>query len=134
MEAPGLGDVRRLASLSPQTKARFEALNLGGLPEILQMTSGFREIGRAIGSKRAPVSDRDMKRLMKEAERLLTIGDNQVSNAVATGLLEEIWRSAHESGFDFSRLDPHLGAECRRFLVRWDAFNKVVTPGLSRQR
>ena len=120
--------------MSPQTKDRFDNLDLPGYPEELRVYFAFREIGRAIGSKRTPISDKDLKRLMLESERLLKAGDEEISNAVATDMLEEIWSSAQNSGFDFSRVDPHLGTEARRYLLQWDDFNKTKTPGLSRTR
>jgi len=104
-----------------------------GLPPALWVPSAFRTIGRAIASKRSPVADRDLTRLFQEIERLLRSSDGQVANAVATGLLEEIWRSVHESGFDFSTVDPHLGNAARSYLVSWDDFNAVRTPGLRRR-
>jgi len=103
-----------------------------GLPPALWAPSAFRTIGRAIASKRSPVAEADLKRLFQEIDRLLKSPDGQIANAVATGLLEEIWRSARESSFDFSTVDPHLGAQARRYLVSWDDFNATRTPGLRR--
>ena len=100
------------------------------LPPALWAASAFRQIGRAIASKRNPLSDRDLKRVFAEVERLLRSPDGQVSNAVATDLLEEVWSAAHRSGFDFSTVDPHLGSEARKYLLRWDEFNGKKTPGL----
>lgn len=104
-----------------------------GLPTRLWIGSAFREIGRAIASKRSPVADKDLKRLFAEIERLLRNSDHSIANAVATGLLEEIWKAAHHSGFDFSIVDSHLGGEARRYLVAWDDFNHTRTPGLKRR-
>jgi hypothetical protein len=104
-----------------------------GLPVGLWVPSAFRHIGRAIASKRHPLADSELKRIFQEVERLLKSGDEHVSNAVATGLLEEVWRAAHESGFDFSTLDPHVGVAARSYLLSWDKFNGTKTPGL-RQR
>ena len=96
----------------------------------LRINAAFRQIGRAIASKRNPIADKDLKRLFAEIERLLLSGDEHVSNAVGTDLLEEIWRATHHSGFDFSTVSPHLGGEARRYLLRWDDFNRTTTPGL----
>jgi len=61
-------------------------------------------------------------------ERLLRSSDELVANAVATGTLEEIWR-AHESGFDASTVDRHLGREARRYLLRWHGDQAVGRAG-----
>ena len=129
----GLEAAGRLAALSPQTQARMTGWDFEGLPPSLWTASAFREIGRAIASKRNPLAERDLRRLFQEIDRLLISSDDLVSNAVATDTLEEIWRAAHQSGFDFSTVAPHLGTEARRYLVHWDEFNRTTTPGLKRR-
>jgi hypothetical protein len=71
--------------------------------------------------------------LFSEIERLLHSPLDQVSNAVATDTLEEIWRAAHQSAFDFSTVDPHLGKETRAYLLAWDDFRGAKTEGLKRR-
>ena len=123
---------RELAALSPQTKARLAKAERDAAPDPVSLVRAFKEIGRAIASKRDPVSDRDLQKLFLHAERLLSAGDHELANAVATDMLEAIHAAAHESGFDFSRVDPHLGPEARKYLVAWDDFNRMKTPGLTR--
>jgi len=79
------------------------------------------------------VAERDLGPLFKEVDRLLKSPDGDIANSVATGLLEEIWRAAYESGFDFSTVDPHLGSAARSYLVSWDDFNGTRTLGLRRR-
>lgn len=129
----GLEAAGRLAALSPQTQGRMTEWDNDGLPHTLWTASAFRAIGRAVASNRNPIATRDLKRLFEEVERLLKSSDPIVSNAVATGMLEEIWKAAHDSGFDFSTIDPHLGGEARRYFLRWDEFNRTTTPGLKRR-
>ena len=122
-----------MAALSPQTQKRFDqciALGWSG-PE--QVTQAFRAIGVAIGSKREPVSDSHKKKLVAFVEQLLKHGASDVSNAVATDLLEQIWTAAQTGGFDFSEVASYLGPEARRYLIAWDAFNKTKTQGLRRK-
>jgi hypothetical protein len=104
-----------------------------GLPHTLWTGAAFRQIGRAIASKCNAIAQEDLKCLFQEVERLLTAADPMIANAVATGMLEAIWKAAHESGFDFATIDPHLGREARRYLLRWDEFNRTTTPGLTRR-
>lgn len=115
----GLEAAGRLAALAPQTQARMTMWNHDGLPPGLWVPSAFQEIGRAIGSKRQPIDERCLARLFAEIERLLHSPDGAIANAVATDLLEAVSTAACESGFDFSRVDPHLGHEARRYLVAW---------------
>ena len=129
----GLEAASRLAALSPQTQARLEVWDRAGLPVGLWVPSAFIQIGRAIASKRQPVSDRDLARLFTEIERLMHSTDGVIANAVATDLLEAVSTGALESGFDFSRVDPHLGRESRRYLLAWDDFLGQKTPGLTRR-
>ena len=129
----GLEAAGRLAAMSPQTQARLETWDRTGLPVGLWVPSAFIQIGRAISSKRQPVSDRDLARLFVEIERLMKSPDHIIANAVATDLLEAVSAAAHESGFDFSRVDPHLKPESRRYLVAWDDFRGQKTPGLTRR-
>lgn len=129
----GLEAASRLAALSPQTQARLEVWDRAGLPVGLWVPSAFIQIGRAIASKRQPVSDRELARLFTEIERLMHSTDGVIANAVATDLLEAVSTGALESGFDFSRVDPHLGRESRRYFLAWDDFLGQKTPGLTRR-
>ena len=129
----GLEAAGALAALSPQTQARMIEWDAAEVPEALWTASAFRQIGRAIASKRSPIAEKDLKRLFAEIERLLKSPDDEISNAVATGLLEEVWRAALQSDFDFSSVDPHLGQGARDHLCRWDDFNKIKTLGLKRR-
>ena len=124
---------RRLAALSPETQAKFDECMALGWSEPEAGTQAFHAIGAAIASKRRPVSDRDKKKLFAFAEQLLRQGSHEVSNAVATCMLEQIWTAARESGFDFEAVDPYLGSESRRYLIAWDDFNKTKTTGLTRK-
>ncbi|MBX3480475.1 MAG: hypothetical protein KF842_08740 [Caulobacter sp.] len=126
----GLEAAGKLAALSPQTQARMIEWDHEGIPTALLINVAFLEIGRAIASKRNPVSDSDLKLLFAEIERLLRSSDEHISNAVATDLLEAVWLATHQSGFDFSRVNPHLGEESRAYLIQWDAFQRTRTPGL----
>ena len=102
----GLEAARQLAALSPQTQHRFdEALSFGWTGSE-EATQAFHAIGSAIASKRQPVSDTDKKKLFAFAERLLKQASPEVSNAVATCMVGQIWTATRESGFDFSLVDP----------------------------
>jgi hypothetical protein len=117
---------RRMAALSPETQRYFdECVAIGG-----SVTDAFRAIGAAIGSKRCPIPDADKRKLFGLAEQFLKQGSDEVANAVATGMLEQLWTAARGSGFDLSTIDPFLGPEARGYLLAWDAFNKTRTPGL----
>ncbi len=121
----------QLASLSPQTKAKLEQWKAERWDEDEAAYGAFRAIGAAIASKRSPPSIAEMKALFGFAERLLKQGSGDVSNMVATCTLEAIWVAAHESGFDFKTVNPHLGPEARRYLLGWDEFNQTSTAGLT---
>ena len=128
----GLEAARQLAALSPQTQHRFdEALSFGWTGSE-QVTQAFRAIGSAIASKRQPVSDTDKKKLFAFAERLLKQASPEVSNAVATCMVGQIWTATRESAFDFSLVDPYLGSEARRYAIALDDFHKTKTIGLTR--
>ncbi|WP_066588152.1 DUF7674 family protein [Sphingomonas pruni] len=128
----GVEAIRKMASMSPETQQRFDMVVSAGSNEPLQIYVGCAAIGAAIGSKRAPISDANKKRIFDYAEYLLRFGSDQVSNAVATSMLEAIWNAALESSFDFESVDSFLGPEARRYLVAWDDFNDRRTPGLRR--
>ncbi len=130
MDLDGVAAARRLAALSPQTQRRFDQCMSPSLIGPEQVWKAFRAIGVAIGSKREPVSDPDKKKLFAFIEQLLNYGSFEVSNAVATCLLEQIWKAARTGGLDFNDVDPYLGAEARRYLVAWDSFNNTKTEGL----
>jgi hypothetical protein len=122
----------QLAAFSAQTKTKLEQWKAERWDEDEASYGAFRAIGVAIASKRAPPSIPEMKGLFAFAERLLKHGSGDMSNMVATCTLEAIWAAAHESGFDFKTVDPHLGHEARRYLLAWDQFNKTSTAGLTR--
>ena len=129
----GLAAARQMASLSPETQERFDRSVSQGWSEAEQVSQAFRAIGFAMSSKKRPISDANTKTLFQFTETLLTKGSPEVSNAVATDMLEAIWTSAHGGGFDMSTVDPYLGSEARRYLIAWDDFQKTVTPGLTRK-
>lgn len=129
----GLKLARELASLSPQTEAKVASLDLLHMPAAMVLSSVFTAIGQAVASKRDPITDKNLKRLFDRAEQLFRVGDPELANSIATDMLEAIWTAAQNSGFDFSRLDPHLGREARSYLLAWDDFNKTKTPGLTRK-
>ena len=125
--------VEQFASLSAQTKNKLEQWKAERWREDEPAYGAFRAIGVAIASKRTPPPIAEMKALFAFAERLLKQGSGDVSNMVATCTLEAIWAAAHDSGFDFEIVDPHLGPEARRYLLAWDQFNKTTTAGLTRR-
>ena len=131
-ELKGLDAARALAALSPETKAALERSVAMESSQRLRVSAAFHAIGAAIGSKRSPVADSDKKKLFAFAEELLTKGTPEVSNAIATCLLEQVWTAARESGFDFATVDPYLGRESRNYLIAWDDFQKTKTKGLTR--
>lgn len=133
IDLDGIEAARRLAALSPETQRRFDACASAGWTGLEQVTQAFRAVGVAVGSRRAPVSGANKKKLFAFAEQLLKHGSPEVSNAVATAFLEQIWTAAQTGGFDFSDVDPYLGGETRRYLASLDDFHKTKTAGLQRK-
>jgi hypothetical protein len=120
----------RLAAFSPRASRALDDWKAGWDGEE-SAYGAFHAIGAAITSKRHPLPPKELKSLLAFAERLLRQDRGDVQNMVATCLLEAIWTAARQSSFDFSRVDPYLGAESRRYLLDWDRFNETTTPGLS---
>ena len=133
LDLDGIEAARRMAALSPETRRRFDEIMSLRFSGPSQVTHAFHAIGVAIGSKREPVSSANKKKLFDFAEQLLIHGSDEVMNAVATCMLEQIWTAAQTGGFDFSEVDPFLGPEARRYLVAWDDFNETKTDGLRRK-
>lgn len=133
IDLDGLEAARQMAGLSPETQRRFDKAVWRRESEPGIATMAFHAIGVAIGSKRDPVSSANKKKLFAFAEQLLKHGSGEVSNTVATCLLEQIWRAAQTGGFDFADVDPYLGPEARRYLIAWDDFNRTKTEGLRRK-
>lgn len=125
----GLEAARQMAALSPETQARFDECIAQGWTRREQTTQAFRAIGSAIASKRQPIAEGDKRKLFAFADQLLRRGSPEISNAVATGMLETIWKAARQSGFDLASLDPHLGPETRRYFTAWADFNKLGLRG-----
>ena len=122
---------RKLAALSPQTSDRLRNLDLRGLPEDLAASLAFKAIGMAIASKRNPISSKELKAIFAMSERFLWTED--ISNYIATDMLEAIYAAANGSGFDFLTVDPFLGPQARKYLVAWDDARGTHTRGLTRQ-
>jgi len=133
LDLGGIEAARRMAALSPETQRRFDKCMSLGWSGPEQATQAFHAIGVAIASKRQPISSANKKRLFAFTEQLLKHGSEEVMNAVATSMLEQIWTAAQTGGFDFSEIDPYLGPEARRYLVAWDDFTKTQTQGLRRK-
>jgi hypothetical protein len=129
----GMEAARSMAALSPETQRRFDESLLVGFTGYLQVTHAFRAIGVAIGSKREPISSANKKRLFAFAEQLLNHGSDEVMNAVATCMLQQIWKASQTGGFDFHEVDPYLGPVARRYLIAWDDFTNKKTEGLRRK-
>lgn len=129
----GLEAARRMAALSPETQRQFDKCISRGFSGRVQVTQAFRSIGVAIGSKREPISSANKKRLFALAEQFLCHGSDEVMNAVATCMLQQIWTASQTGGIEFDQVDPYLGPEARRYLIAWDDFNNTKTVGLRRK-
>jgi hypothetical protein len=133
IDQQALDAARRMAALSPETQAAFErSLTLCGTKRE-QVYWAFRAVGRAIGSKRKPVSDINLKRIFDMANILLDQKPRFIANCVATCMLDEIRRASLTGGFDFSGVDPYIGPKARWYLLERDDFHKTTTVGLSRR-
>ncbi|MBA2771424.1 MAG: hypothetical protein H0U34_05330, partial [Sphingomonas sp.] len=108
LDLDGIEAARRMATLSPETQRRFDKCTSLGWSGPEQVSQAFHAIGVAIGSKREPISNANKKKLFAFAEQLLNHGSEEVTNAVATCMLEQIWTAAQTGGFDFSEVDPYL--------------------------
>jgi hypothetical protein len=133
IDLDGMEAARRMAALSPETQRRFDKATWGMGGDPAEVSIAFHAIGVAIGSKRQPVSSGNKKKLFLFAEQLLKQGSADVSNAVATCLLQQIWTAAQTGGLDFDDVDPYLGPEARRYLLAWDDVNQTKTKGLRRK-
>jgi hypothetical protein len=84
-----------------ETQRRYDECIALGWSRHEQVSQAFRAIGAAVGSKHQPVSDASKRKLFSLAEQLLKNGSSEVSNAVATCFLDQIYEAAQTGGFDF---------------------------------
>ena len=100
---------------------------------MLYFHEALSELGQRIARKRAPIPPEKLRRFCQRVESELASDDHGFANAVATNLLEAIWRSAHGGGFDFATIDPFLGRNSRTYFIGLDDFFRVQTNGLTRK-
>ena len=63
-------------------------------------------------------------------EVLLSRGDQEVRNAMATNCLENVINRVSDGGIDAKPFLARLGKESRKYCIAWDDFTGVRTPGL----
>lgn len=99
-------------------------------PEDPPITVVMSTLGRALASGVQECKQTDLKRVFDLVESLLTDGQDEVKNAVATGFLESLLSESSASKFDFRRIATFLGKQAIRYCREWDKFTGCRTPGI----
>jgi hypothetical protein len=86
----GFGAAKRMAAMSPETQGIFDDRMSCGWEGQDGVIQGFDAIGLATALNRRPVSEKNKKKIFAFAERMPRSGSQEVSNAVATRLLERV--------------------------------------------
>ncbi len=99
------------------------------LPDQLPLTTAMSALGRVLVANVGTAGDEAVERIAEVLETLLSVGDDEVQNAAATGLLEALVCS-FEAEQGSAPLLKRLGPQSREYLRAWDEFTGRKTPGL----
>lgn len=122
--------VRAFARLSHATAEAFQRREEEWKPDELPTIVAMSCIGRELVGRIEDISVAELRAIFDSAEEIMTRGTGALATAVATGFLEAILAQASAARFDFRRVAPFLGSECKRYCREWDRFTGVVTEGL----
>lgn len=92
---------------------------------VLMASVGHRIANEVDAYSKAP----NAERLSRGIERMLCDGNEEVKNAVATGLLEALMGSVGQKP-DAERLFHQLGPQAKEYCRAWDRFTGVRTAGV----
>lgn len=110
--------VNSLASVGVLRQARDAAVRAWG--DDISITLLFARLGRAIAEDFDALPREEKAHVFDVIEQGMKSGNTVLSTAVATGLLEAISAKTSEDPDLAGKIDVHLGAESKKYLIAWE--------------
>ena len=120
----------RLRGLGGEFHESAERLAKEWVPESPPITALMYEFGRVIANAARSERVEIVRDSMLLVEQLMKDGDQDLKDAVATGLLECLLAEASAGKLNFAVIVPYLGKHSRAYCRAWDSFTGVKTAGL----
>jgi hypothetical protein len=122
--------IRSLADLTVPTRDALDRLEQDWSPEPPPEILAAGTLARAFCSSLPSLSTSDIASVGERVEVLLTTGDDNVKDAIATGFLESLLSQASKGTMNLRSVKGMLGPESRKYCRAWDEFTGVKTDGL----
>jgi hypothetical protein len=127
---PASLSIRCLADLTVPTKEVLDRLEQEWSPESPPAIVAAGAVARAFCSSLTALTPSEIASVGECVEMLLTTGDEDTKDAVATGFLEALLSQASRGGIDLQKVVWMLGPESTKYCIAWDKFSGVKTAGL----
>lgn len=114
--------VNRLIRTAQHLRIAHERLIDEWSPDAPPLTIVFSNLGRSICRYASILTKTELAELCTVVEDLITRGEENVKNAVATGTLEAMLAESSAGRFDISLVAGLLGPETKAYCRSWDAF------------
>lgn len=121
---------QRLAQSSSRLRSEIESVTNDWRPDAPPSTVLYAALGRQIAAASEDRDDGEKNRIFDAVEECLVSGDEEVQDAVATGLLEALLHASSAGNFEFRLVASCLGEKSKQYCRAWDHFTGCSTPGL----
>lgn len=119
----------RLVGIALPFRIAYESVVAKWAPDPVPVTIIFSAIGRAFSGYIDQINDSDKSIFWKEVDLLISAGDEEVKNAICTGLIEAVADEVSSGKIGCSCFIEHVGPKARDYWRAWDAFTGCKTFG-----
>ncbi|HEV7301789.1 MAG TPA: hypothetical protein VGN72_20800 [Tepidisphaeraceae bacterium] len=122
--------IEHLAGVARPIRLGYATLLDKWFPDAPPNTLVFSTIGRSFSSASTELHNGEVAAMWCTVEHLLSKGNEEVKNAVATGLIEAVLDEISAGRLDASVIVNHLGPRTKAYCRAWDQFTGFKTEGL----
>jgi hypothetical protein len=122
--------IRSLADLTAPTRDAVDRLERDWFRDSPPDVVAAGTIGRSFAFALTALNTSDIAAVGKSVEMLLTTGEEDIKDAVATGFLESLLAEASRRAISLRGISWMLGPESTRYCRAWDEFTGTKTDGL----
>src|SRR5262245_19049296 len=99
-------------------------------PDVVPPVIAMAALARTYCEASPQLSSGEKSAIFDEVERVLSQGDEETKDVVATAFLETLQGLAASGKCDFREIGPLLGPRSKGYCKAWDHFCGATTPGL----
>jgi hypothetical protein len=117
--------IDRLIGTADFLRIAYERLVADWQPDAPPLTVIFADLGRSLCRHVNALPEATARELCLVIEDLMAHGDENVKNAVATGMLEAILSESSSNRFNLEAIARWFGPHTTAYCLAWDAFTGV---------